>query len=350
MAIFGVDLIQRGFGVFAKADLLPNLQQALSIYFIVISFGVLLSGFLCDKINSKYLMLIATICGGIGIIALPHSPWAFGLIFGSAASIIKLAPFTGPLKLYDGKDAKRVCPQAAAKNVSASLFILFIGTLFSSLGWTISTIILAGIFVLSGFLSFKALPKDKIEGWKISIFIKLAKQWKFWMISTYFFLMCGWYYLAISGFYPVMTNDFGMEAGYAMTIIAISYLFAGASRWVVSWIGDQKITLSIPTNFSGAFGQGTGFWVYKNKVPITFKLRLPLMWLGTFGMASCILLTPIHPIWSLILFTFMSAIHTPNYWSYCKEQWGPLYISTLVAIGSFFMYLGAGVMYSDWLW
>jgi hypothetical protein len=65
-------------------------------------------------------------------------------------------------------------------------------------------------------------------------------------------------------------------------------------------------------------------------------------------MAVCIPLMETQPVISLGIFTFMSAIHTPNYWAYCKETFGAKYISTVVSLGFFFMYLGAGVFYGTW--
>lgn len=324
LSIFGVELIQRGLATFAKAKEfgIPHLTDALSIYFLMMSLGVLACGYFCDNFNSRKILLWSTIVGALGILTLPYTPLGFGLIFGAAAAFIKISPFSAPLKLKDGNDAFRISPQAAAKNVGGALFILLLGSVVLSIGWNYTTLILSSIFLASGIWCYYILPNDKIEGWKWNIFIELSKDWKFWMISVYFFLMCGFYYIAIFGFYPALTKISGYPKTTAMTIIAISFLCAGALRFFVSWLGDQKIK--------------------------GYQIRLPLMWIGTAGMAICIPFTNYYPVLSLILFTFMSSIHTPNYWAYCKEQWGSLYISTVMALAFFFMYLGAGVMYGKW--
>lgn len=325
MSIFGVELIQRGLATFANAkDLgISHLTEALSIYFLMMSIGVLVCGYFCDNFNSRKIILGATIFGSVGILTLPYTPLAFGLIFGAAAAFIKISPFSAPLKLKDGNDALRISPQSAAKNVGGALFILFLGGVVSSLGWTYSTIILSFIFLVSGIWSYYIVPNDKIEGWKWNIFIELTKDWKFWFAMVYFFFMSGLYYVAIKGFYPGLIK-IGYSKELAMTTIAISFLIAGALRFFVSWLGDQII-----------FG---------------YKVRLPLMWFGTVGMGVCIFLTDFYPLKSLILFTLMSSIHTPNYWAYCKEQWSSTYISTVMALAFSFMYLGSGFMYGKWTW
>jgi MFS family permease len=323
LPIFCVDIVQRGFAAFAKAaDFpIPHIHEALSIYFFVLALGVLIFGFLCDNYNSRKILLWAMIGAAIGMVSLPYTSWGFGLMFGAAASLIKVAPFSAPLKLIHKNEALNISPQAAAKNIAGALFTLFIASLLTSIGW-ISTTMMLGIFIIAcGFLVYYTVPDDKVEGWKWTIFLDLCKDWKFWMMAVYFFLMCGWYYIAIYGFFPALAKA-GYTKGNTAIIIAISFLVAGGLRFFVAWLGDRKL-----------FG---------------YKLRLPLLWIGTFGMGACVPLTPIMPLTSLVLFTFMSSIHTPNYWAYCKEQWGPTYIATVVSLGFFFMYLGAGLMYGKW--
>ena len=324
LSIFGVYAIQRGFATFAKASdfTIPHMTDGLSIFFTVMSLAVLFGGYFLDNYNSRKVMLFATILGVLGIILVPYTPIGFGLLFGTAAAFIKLAPYSSPMKLFNKNEAVRIAPQSAAKNVGGAAFILFLGAFLMSLGWNVTSLLLAGFFLTVGLVTYYMLPDDKIEGWKWDIFTQLAKDWKFWMMAVYFFIMCGVYYIAITGYYPALTGGAGFAKGTALTTIAVSYLFAGALRFIVAWLGDQEIK--------------------------GYKLRLPLMWIGTAGMAVCIPLSRIQPILSLVIFTFMSAIHTPNYWAYCKEQWGPKYISTVVALGFFFMYLGAGVMYGKW--
>jgi len=323
LSIFGIYAIQRGFATFAKAaDFpIPHMKEALAIYFTVMSLAVLIGGYLLDNRPTKEMYIYATCLGVLGIIMVPYSPWGFGLLFGASAAMLKLAPYSSPMKLFDKNEAMRIAPQSAAKNIGGAAFILFLGGTLSALGWISSTLILAVFFLAVGFASYSMLPDDRIQGWKWDIFKKLSVDWKFWMIALYFFIMCGVYYIAISGFYPALKGA-GIDTTVALTIIAVSYLFAGALRFVVAWLGSQEIK--------------------------GIKIRLPLLWIGTAGMAVSIPLTQTHPLISLSLFTFMSAIHTPNYWAYCKEQWGPTYISTVVSLGFFFMYLGAGVMYGQW--
>lgn len=323
LPIFCVDIVQRGFATFSKAaDFpIPHIQEAMSIYFFVLSLGVLIFGFVCDNFNARKVLLFSMAAAAFGMLLIPYTPWGFGLIFGAAASLIKVAPFSAPLKLINKNEALNISPQAASKNVAGAMFTLLIAGLLMSMGWSQTTAILSWFIYSCGVIVYLTVPDDKIEGWKWNIFKELARDLKFWMIAVYFFLMCGWYYVAIYGFFPALKAA-GYSKEITSVIIAISFLLSGALRFVVSWIGDQVL-----------FG---------------YKIRLPLLWIGTFGMAACIPLTPIYPIFSLGLFTFMSSIHTPNYWAYCKEQWGPTYIATVVSLGFFFMYLGAGIMYGQW--
>jgi MFS family permease len=324
LSIFGIYAIQRGFATLAKASdfPIPHMKEALAIYFTVMSLAVLIGGFLLDNRNTKEIYILATGLGVIGILLVPHTPWGFGVLFGASAAILKLAPYSSPMKLFDKKEALRIAPQSAAKNIGGAVFILFLGGTLEILGWDRTSIILAVFFLLTGLASYIMLPNDKVEGWKWSIFKELSHDWKFWFISLYFFIMCGVYYVAIYGFYPALKSA-GYSAEESLTILAISFLFAGGLRFFVAWLGDREIWDGI-------------------------SFRLPLMIFGTVGMAVCIPLQSFCPVISLTIFTFMSAIHTPNYWAYCKEQWGPTYISTVLALGFFFMYLGAGVMYGAW--
>lgn len=324
LPIFCVDIVQRGFATFASVtDLgVPHIKEAMTIFFVVLAISVLFFGFICDNFNARKVIWFSMIAAAVGMCVLPYTPWGFGLIFGSAAALIKVAPFSAPLKILQKKEALNISPQAAAKNLAGAIFTLFIGTSVVSFGWYNTTAILGLFVILCGYIVYRTVPNDKVEGWKVSIFKELAKDWKFWMIAVYFFLMCGWYYIAIGGFMPAL-----IESGYikqnAVYILTTSFLCSAGLRFVMAWLGDQSL-----------FG---------------FNLRLPLMWVGTFGMAASIPLTSSYPILSLGLFTIMSAIHTPSYWAYCKEKWGPTYIATVVSLGFFFMYLGAGVMYGKWV-
>ena len=317
LSIFGVYAIQRGFATFAKsADfVIPHMKDALGIYFTVMSIVVLIGGYLLDNYKSKNLFLIAGGLGAAGLILVPYTPWAFGLLFGSAAALLKLGPYSAPMKLYNENESFKICPQAAAKNLGGAAFILFLGGFLTTLGWIPTSVLLAGFFLTSCVLSYLMLPDDKIEGWKWDQFIELSKSLKFWFLMLYFFIMCGVYYVAIYNLYPALTS-YGIAKGTALTILAISYIICGALRWPAAWIGN--------------------------------RYRVTSMWVGTAGMALAIPLLNFNAIAGLILFTLSSAVHTPNYWAYVKEQWGPKYIATIVGLGFFFMYLGAGVMYGQW--
>jgi MFS family permease len=322
LPIFCIDIVQRGFAAFAKSKdfAIPHISEAMSIYFFVLAVAVLIFGYVCDKYNARKVLLVAMTAAAIGMASIPYTPWGFGLIFGAAAALIKVAPFSAALKLINSNEAIHVSPQAASKNVAGALFTLFIGAALATIGWVSTTTILAIFIFLSGLLVYYTVPDDKIEGWKFSIFKELIKDWRFWMMGVYFFLMSGWYYIAVFGFVPsLVTAGYGKMT--AATIMATSFLLSGALRFFVAWLGN----------------------LCNNKV------RLPLLWIGTFGMFASTLLTPTMPIFSLCLFTFMSSIHTPNYWAYCKEIWGPTYISTVVSLGFFFMYLGTGIMVGKWV-
>jgi MFS family permease len=322
LPIFCIDIVQRGFAAFAKsADFaIPHIKDAMSVYFFVLSISVLLFGYICDKFNSRKIILGAMTMAAIGMALIPYTALGFGLIFGSAGALIKIAPFSATLKLNNKNEALHVSPQACAKNIAGALFTFFIAGALLSWGWASTTAVLAMFIFLSGLFVYFSVPDDKVEGWEWSIFLKLAKDWRFWMMAAYFFLSCGFYYMAVNGFIPALIKTAGFSKMTAATILTVSFLCSGALRFLMAWLSQVK-----------------------NNV-----LRLPMLWAGTFAMGSSTLVTPIYPVFSLVLFTIMSALHTPLYWAYCKDQWGPTYISTVVSLGFFFMYLGAGIMYGAW--
>jgi MFS family permease len=323
LPIFGVDLIQRGFAAFAKAKdfMIPNMEDALSVYFITMSIGVLVCSVICDRANSRRILLYSCLVGGIGMVLLPHSYLAFGIIFGMAAAFIKISPFSASLKLTKDRPATNVVPQAVAKNLAGALFILLLGLVFKSLGWTTSSLLLGAVFVLSGFYVYWFVPDDRIEGWNWSIFRVVIGQFKFWHLMTYMFFMNGTYYLVVKQFYPAFI-EMGIPSSSAMTMMAISLLISGAMRWPWAWAGDVRV-----------LGPHT---------------RVILMWGGVAAMAVPLWTIPHYPITSFVVYTFLNAIHTPTYWAYHKENWGPEYVSTIAALGFAFMYLGSGVMYGSW--
>jgi MFS family permease len=323
LPIFLVDIIQRGFAAFAKAKdfMIPNMEQALGVYFITMSIGVLFCSIICDNFNSRKILLWSCIIGGIGMATLPFNYVAFGIIFGMAAAFIKISPFSATLKLKDTPPAMSVVPQAIAKNLAGALFILVLGVFFKSIGWVTSTSLLGLFFILSGIYIYFMVPDDKIEGWDWSIFKVIVKQFKFWHLMTYMFFMSGMYYLVVKQFYPEMVKV-GISSNEAMTYMAISLLISGLLRFPYAWLGDIK-----------AFGKHS---------------RFILMWGGVIGMSLPLLTVASYPIPSLILYTLTNAVHTPTYWAYHKENWGPEYISTVASLGFAFMYLGSGVLYGSW--
>jgi len=316
LSIFGVYAIQRGFAVLNTS--IPNMEIGMPLFFITMSLAVLIGGYLFDNFNTKNVLLGATALGAIGILLVPYTSLGFGLLFGCAAALMKIGPYSAPLKLFNDKNALRISPQSAAKNFGGAILIFFAYGLMLKYGWVAMTSVLASFFCIVGLITYFMLPNDKIEGWKWNILKELLVDEKFWLISLYFFVMSGFYWMAVTQYKSALIG-MGFSKGIALNYIAISFVVAGFLRFVVSWIGDKG------------------------------KLRLPLMIIGTFGLGFAVYLLQFNPLISLIIFTPMSAIHTPNYWAYCKEQWGPKYISTVLGLGYFFMYLGAGVMYGQWM-
>lgn len=318
LIIFMIYAIQRGLATLAKSGLaVEGMSDALGIYFTTMSIVVLIGGYILDNVRSRPLILGCTIAGVLGILGLSYTPWAFGLVFGACAAIFKLIPFTSPLKIKDGNDALRIAPQASAKNFGSVAFMLFLGSALIYLGWDLASAIMAVAFGLIGIFAFYTAPNDKIEGWKPTIFIQLAKSVKFWLFMIYMFFMCGWYYIAIMQYFPAIKGlGFGkMEVLY---ILSIAYIIAGGLRWVWGWISTAPYA------------------------------KETLMVIGTLGLGLCTQITHLYPIISLGVFAVVSSIHTPIYWAYAKEHWGKKYLGTVVALGFFFMYLGAGVMYGKW--
>lgn len=317
MLIFITYALQRGLASFAKTDMVvPWLKDGLGIYFTTMSLAVLLGGFILDKVNSKTVILFATGVGILGILGLIQGPWMFGVGFGLAASFIKLAPYSAPLKLYDKNDGIRISPQASAKNFGGAFFLLFFGAFIMTFSFNAVVVALSLLFAIIGLLSYWMLPDDKIKGWNIEEVKEVIKKWKFWAFMSYFFVMCGVYYIAIMGFFPEM-----LVAGYTraqtITLMAVSFILAGILRWPSAWLG-QKI----------------GYW----KTII----------IGTLGMMITIPLTKIDPLLAMYLFAPFSAIHTPNYWALAKDMFGKKYLATVIGLGFTAMYLGAGIMYGKW--
>lgn len=317
LAIFGTYAIQRGLGAFAKSGLLTSdFGFALQIYFVTMSVGMLFMGLFLDNVNTRKAILVGTGLGIGGMLLAPYTPWGFGLLFGAAAVIMKLSPFASPLKLLDGNDGFRIAPQASAKNFGGAFFMLFLGAALISWGFPTASILMALLFCVAGIVAYFILPDDKIEGWKWSIFKELSIDWKFWAMMLYFFVMCGMYWLVITGLFPALST-LGLTKTSVITWMASSFIVTGAARFPVAWAGDKY-----------------GHWIF--------------MIIGTLGMVLCYFLLPISPMLSLWLFVPFSSMHTANYWPQCKQLWGAKYINTVLALGFVFQYFGAGIFYGKW--
>jgi MFS family permease len=322
LIIFFEYMIQRGFATFAKAPQLAslNITDALSVYFLTMSSVVLIGGILLDNFSSRKLLLGATLMATIGLITIPYTIWGFGLIFGSASALLKLAPFTAPLKLKDGEDAYRIAPQASAKNFGGAFFSIVMGTLLLSSGLALSMTVLGFMFLAVGLWAYYSLPDDKVQGWKWSIFKDLAKDKLFWLFMLYFFFMNAIYYVAVAQLYPSLVKTGWSKQG-AIYLIAGSYVLAGILRF--QW--GKAIDAS------------------------SQRLKMILMFAGNVCMAAPIFFANTYPMGSLIIFTIFSAMNTPIYWAYAKAQWGSKYISTVIGLGFVSMYLGAGLLYGKWV-
>jgi len=317
LVIFGTYAIQRGLGTFAKSGLLdPSFSFALQIFFVTMAVSMLFMGLILDNINSKKILLLGAGLGIGGILLAPYTPWGFGLVFGVAAAIMKLVPFTSPLKLFDGADGLRIAPQASAKNFGGAFFMLFLGAALMTWGFPISSILMALLLGASCITAYYMMPDDKIEGWKWGIFKELAIDLKFWLMMFYFFVMCGIYWLVITGLFPSLAK-IGMAKGDIIVIMALSFILTGILRFAAAWAGDKY-----------------GHWIF--------------MTIGVLGMILCYYLLPVAPLWALWLFAPFSTMHTANYWPQCKQLWGPKYIATVVSLGFVSMYFGAGVFYGKW--
>ena len=325
LSIFGVYAIQRGFAVLNKG--IPNMELGMPMFFMTMSLAVLIGGYLFDNFNTRKVLLFATGLGAVGIALVPYTPLGFGLLFGCSAALMKIGPYSAPLKLFDKQPGLKISPQASAKNFGGAILILGVYGIMANLGWVTTTTILSIFFVVVGVATYFMLPDDKIEGWKWDILKDLLDDEKFWLISLYFFVMSGFYWMAVTQYSSALVAA-GYSKVWSLNVIAISFIAAGFLRFVVGWLGDDICMYVEHRNI---------------------RLRLPLMIIGTVGMGLSVYLLKFNPLISLIIFTPMSAIHTPNYWAYCREQWGPKYISTVMGLGYFFMYLGAGVMYGKWM-
>jgi hypothetical protein len=318
LIIFGQYAIQHGLVIISKTNMvIPWFTEALTIFFFTLAITIGIAGAVLDNVSSKKTLLVAVVLGVSGLISLNYSPWGFGILFGVASSLLKVIPFSSPMKLYNKNEAFKICPQAAAKNIGSIFFLLLLGSLLIQAGWNISVIILTTLFSIAGLITYYIMPDDKIEGWKWTIFRNLFVDWHFWGMMMLFFFMSGWYYWAISQFMPAIVKA-GYSKEFSLYITCAALAVAAGSRWSLAWLGTRL----------GHF-----------KFIIICTILQPLIVLYVL---------PYFPLFALFIFQPIGAAPTPNYWPGAKKIWGPEYVGTVIGIGMIAMNLGAGVLTGNW--
>lgn len=318
LAVFGSYAIQHGLTTLGKTTLVvPWFMQGLSIFFIALSAGMFFIGPLLDNVSSRKAMAVAVVLGIGGIIGLNYSPYIFGILFGLSGALIKVIPFSGPMKLLNKNEAIAICPQGAAKNIGSIFFLLFLSSLLVAWGWGPSTLILATVFGLSGILTYYLMPDDKIEGWKWSIFLKLCKDWNFWLLMLICGVFASGYYWAIPQFVPAI-KAYGFTQQTSIYITAGLSLLAAISRWPNAWLGIK-------------FG-------HQNMLIACGVLQPLIIWF----------ILPWNPIVAIAIFQPIGAIPTVNYWPLYKQKWGPEYVATVSCLGFIAMYLFTGITIGKW--
>lgn len=318
LAIFGSYAIQHGLTTLGKTSLVvPWFMQGLSIFFITLSAGMFFIGPLLDNFSSRKAMIIAVILGVFGIIGLHYNPYIFGICFGLSGALIKVIPFSAPMKLINKNEAIAICPQGAAKNIGSIFFLLFLGSALVSWGWGMSVFILAFLFGLSGLLTYLIMPDDKVEGWKWDIFLRLSKDWRFWVLLSINCLQCAGYYWAIPQFIPAI-KAYGFSTQTSIYINAGLLLIAAISRWPNAWLGIK---------------------VGHQNMLLACGLLMPcIIWF----------VLPLNPIIATALFQPIGAIPTVNYWPAYKERWGPENVATVSCLMFIGMYLATGLLIGKW--
>jgi len=318
LIIFSLEAWQRGLVTLSKSNMVPDFfTSSTSMYFTVVASTIFIMGLLLDNTNAKKSILIGTALAVGGILLTPYTVYGYGLVFGIAASLMKLIPFSSPLKVSTGKhDGLLVAPQASSKNFGGAFCMLILGAIILSWGLPTTSVLIAVIFGIAGIGAYFLMPNVKIEGWKISIFKELAVDWKFWLMMIYFFIMSGTFYVVVALFMPAL-KKVGFSNEQAIYLIGLSYVLTGILRFGSAWLGDK-----------------IGHWI--------------LMTIGTLGMIACYFLLSYSPVLTVWLFAPFSTMHTANYWAQCKQLWGPKYIATVVGIGYVAMYIGAGILYGKW--
>jgi len=311
LSVFGFYAIHRGLSTFCRTDMVPEFfSQSLSLFMFTTAIASLLCGPLLDKVNTRKVLLWSVALGIIGLLSLQFGPWGFAILFGVGSTLMRLAVFSSPMKLFDKKESWHIAPQASAKNFGSAFFILFFGAVALGLGWGVFSIILSVFLAITGLYAYHILPNDRVVGWSYKIFPKLARDWKFWAMAV-FYVACG-----LSGYYyfshaiPSMLKS-GIAIGTAITILATSFIFSGFCRWFAAWLGHKIGHI------------------------ITMCIALGMVILSAFTVAHA-------PVFIVYFAAVGLALMTPNYWPAMKQIWGPANIATLGAFCYFFMALGAG--------
>lgn len=317
--IFGTYMIQRGMASLANAGISDHLKDAVSIMFTTAAVAALAAGMLLDNVRAKTMILIAGIGAAFGIALLPYTPWAFGLLFGAAAAIFKIVPYSKPLKeKLDGIDSLRIAPQASAKNFGAALFIGLIGSVAGVMGLVPISIVMSALMLAMALIAYAWIGEDVvIYKWRLKSVYSLFKNWKFWLFMVYSFVMVGMYYVGVSSIYPALVGA-GLAKGTALSILAGSFVVAGLLRWPWAWVGHIS-----------------RYWI-----PMLGGI-LGLM-AATYGLA--VMKDPL----ATAAFILFGSAHTPNYWAFAKTRFGTGVLATVMGMAMVAMYLGAGVIYGKW--
>jgi hypothetical protein len=318
LCIFGTYAVERGLAAFANTNFLPpDFSFGLQIYFYIISLAMFFGGLLLDNVSTKKCVLAATGLGILGLLMLPYTSIGYAILFGMCMMIIKIAPFSAPMKIFDNHESWNVALQSAAKNFGFSFFIFFLGTFLIKLGFAQTMYIFAALILIAGISSYMMIPDDKIQGWKIQGLIELSTNKEFWLLMIYFFFLNALFYIGLAAYIPSLTK-IGYTKEIALIFLAVSNLLTGFLRWPMSYLGDHY-----------------GYW--------------KILFLGLVGMAFSVVLVKYNlPITSLCMFTVFSSVHTPNYWAQAKKIGGAKYVSTVMGLGFVSMYLGAAILFGKW--
>jgi len=320
MGVFGSYAIQRGLTAFSKVGTGIPLDKILSIYFLVVMISALGIGILLDNIQTRKVFLVATIVGALGLLLLPYTLYGFGILFGAAATMMKLAPFSSPMKLYSENEGWKIAPQAASKFFGTAFFLLLLGggVYLTEIGWNWTAFGLSLFFLLAGVVSLKHVPDNRIEGWKLDKLQEWIKKPVFWSFMSYHFIMTGFHYVLYSKWIPSLETS-GYDRDIAVLLLGIAAIFAGLLRWPTARVGDKY-----------------GYWIF--------------CLIGVVMFPVLAYVAPSAPLVWLIIYIPIAAGQTPNYWGWAKRITGPEHVSTLMGIGVVFQYLGSFIIYGRYTW